>query len=205
MLARGLTGEKAGQGFYKRVKSARRRVADPRHRSGDARVPARSRGRSSRALAAAESVTDTGERIAKLFNGSDRVGEFLRADARADARLHRQGHARDRPLARRRRSRDALGVRLGARAVRDHRRDRRSSGCSTPRGPPTRAARSRRAPLLARACVSGRPAARRLVAPAAPACRSCGRARSLGIVKTNPGASLVDLGDGVLASSSTRR
>jgi 3-hydroxyacyl-CoA dehydrogenase len=39
MLARGWTGEKAGQGFYKRDQGRRRRVADSGHRSGIARVP----------------------------------------------------------------------------------------------------------------------------------------------------------------------
>jgi 3-hydroxyacyl-CoA dehydrogenase len=77
MLARGWTGEKAGQGFYKRVKGADGEsqilVIDP------ATLEYRPQARPKLgALAAAEPVTDTGERIAKLFKGSDRVGEFLR-------------------------------------------------------------------------------------------------------------------------------
>ena len=77
MLARGWTGEKAGQGFYKRVKGADGEsqilVIDPAtleyHPQTKPKLTA---------LAAAEPVTDTGERIAKLFKGTDRVGEFLR-------------------------------------------------------------------------------------------------------------------------------
>ena len=77
MLARGWTGEKAGQGFYKRVKGADGEsqilVIDPAtleyHPQARPKLGA---------LAAAESVTDTGERIAKLFKGTDRVGDFLR-------------------------------------------------------------------------------------------------------------------------------
>jgi 3-hydroxyacyl-CoA dehydrogenase len=77
MVARGWTGEKAGQGFYKRVKGpdgeSQILVIDP------ATLEYKPQTRPKLAtLAAAESITDTGERIAKLFNGSDRVGEFLR-------------------------------------------------------------------------------------------------------------------------------
>ncbi|HET9272171.1 MAG TPA: 3-hydroxyacyl-CoA dehydrogenase/enoyl-CoA hydratase family protein [Vicinamibacterales bacterium] len=77
MLAKGWTGEKAGQGFYKRVKGADGEsqilVIDP----ATLEYHPQSRPKLG-ALAAAEPVTDTGERIAKLFKGSDRVGEFLR-------------------------------------------------------------------------------------------------------------------------------
>ena len=77
MVAHGWTGEKAGQGFYKRVKGpdgeSQILVIDP----ATLEYRPQTRPRLS-ALAAAESITSTGERIAKLFNGSDRVGEFLR-------------------------------------------------------------------------------------------------------------------------------
>ena len=49
-------------------------------------------------------------------------------DAGADARLHRPGRAADRQQHRRRGSRDAVGLRLGARAVRAVRRDWRPRG-----------------------------------------------------------------------------
>ena len=81
LAARGWIGEKAGQGFYKRVKDA----------SGHSQVLAldpqtfeyRPTGHTSLpALEAARSIENTGERIRVLFTGQDRVGEFLRAISR---------------------------------------------------------------------------------------------------------------------------
>jgi 3-hydroxyacyl-CoA dehydrogenase len=77
MLARGFTGEKSGQGFYKRVKGAGGEseilTLDPstlEYRPRQAvRLPS---------LEAARSITDVGERIKILFNGNDKVGQFLR-------------------------------------------------------------------------------------------------------------------------------
>jgi 3-hydroxyacyl-CoA dehydrogenase len=77
MLARGLTGEKAGQGFYKRVKGASGEseilVLDPatleyRPRQS-VRLPS---------LESARPIGEVGERLKTLFNGTDRVGQFLR-------------------------------------------------------------------------------------------------------------------------------
>jgi 3-hydroxyacyl-CoA dehydrogenase len=77
MLERGLTGEKAGQGFYKRVKTGSGESEilslDPgtleyRPRQA-ARLPS---------LEAAKSINDVSERIRTLFNGKDKVGRFLR-------------------------------------------------------------------------------------------------------------------------------
>jgi 3-hydroxyacyl-CoA dehydrogenase len=77
MLERGMTGEKAGQGFYKRVKGA----------GGEAEIltldPAtlEYRARQSPRLAsleAAASIGDVRERVRTLFQGSDKVGRFLR-------------------------------------------------------------------------------------------------------------------------------
>ena len=77
MLARGLTGEKAGQGFYKRVKGA----------GGDSEIltldPATLEYRQRQSprlgsIEAARAITDAGERVRTLFNGKDRVGAFLR-------------------------------------------------------------------------------------------------------------------------------
>jgi len=77
MLAKGLVGEKAGQGFYKRVKGA----------GGESEILTLDRStleyvprQSPRlpALESARSITDVGERIKTLFNGNDRVGQFLR-------------------------------------------------------------------------------------------------------------------------------
>jgi 3-hydroxyacyl-CoA dehydrogenase len=77
MLARGLTGEKAGQGFYKRVKRP----------DGESDIltldPATLEYRSRQAprlasLEAARSIADDRERIRTLFASKDKVGRFLR-------------------------------------------------------------------------------------------------------------------------------
>ena len=77
MLAKGLVGEKAGQGFYKRVKGAGgeseiltidRSTLEYVPRTAP-RLPS---------LESARTVNDVGERIRTLFNGTDRVGQFLR-------------------------------------------------------------------------------------------------------------------------------
>src|SRR5688572_2007006 len=78
MLARGLTGEKAGQGFYKRVKNA----------AGESEIltldPTTLEYRPAQrpklpSLDAVGTASSDAERIRTLFNGSDRVGGFLRA------------------------------------------------------------------------------------------------------------------------------
>jgi 3-hydroxyacyl-CoA dehydrogenase len=77
MLAKGLVGEKAGQGFYKRVKGV----------GGESEILTLDRStleyvprQSPRlpALESARTIPDVGERIKTLFNGNDRVGQFLR-------------------------------------------------------------------------------------------------------------------------------
>jgi 3-hydroxyacyl-CoA dehydrogenase len=77
MLAKGLIGEKAGQGFYKRVKGADGEseilTIDP---ASLEYVPRKSVRLPS--LESARTITDVGERIRTLATGKDRVGEFLR-------------------------------------------------------------------------------------------------------------------------------
>ena len=77
MLGKGLIGEKAGQGFYKRVKGAGgeseiltldRSTLDYKPKQSP-RLPS---------LESARTITDVGERIKTLFHGTDRVGQFLR-------------------------------------------------------------------------------------------------------------------------------
>jgi 3-hydroxyacyl-CoA dehydrogenase len=77
MIERGAVGEKSGHGFYKRVARPDGEkeilVLDPatleyRPRQG-VKLPS---------LEAARSIDNASERIAALFNGKDRVGEFLR-------------------------------------------------------------------------------------------------------------------------------
>ena len=77
MVTRGHIGEKSGQGFYKRVKAAGGEseilTIDPstlEYRSRQrVRLPS---------LESARTIDNVGERIKTLFNGKDRVGEFLR-------------------------------------------------------------------------------------------------------------------------------
>jgi 3-hydroxyacyl-CoA dehydrogenase len=76
MLERGLTGEKAGQGFYKRVKSdgeSQILTLDPTTLDYRPRQTARFPS-----LESANTIAGVGERIRTLFNSPDRVGAFLR-------------------------------------------------------------------------------------------------------------------------------
>jgi 3-hydroxyacyl-CoA dehydrogenase len=166
MLARGWTGEKAGQGFYKRVKGADGEsqilVIDP------VTLEYRPQSRPKLgALAAAESVTDTGERIKKLFTGTDRVGEFLRQTlgptleytAKVTPAIAHSSEDVDRVM------RWGFGWELGPFEIMSVLGTAAADAAGLKPGPATvlRAARDRSS-----------------------------------IVKKNPGASLVDLGDGVL-------
>jgi 3-hydroxyacyl-CoA dehydrogenase len=77
MIERGWIGEKAGQGFYKRVKGAAGseiETLDPQTMTYRTKQPAKLAS-----LEAARSIEDTRERIKTLFAGKDKVGEFLRA------------------------------------------------------------------------------------------------------------------------------
>jgi 3-hydroxyacyl-CoA dehydrogenase len=77
MAARGLIGEKTGQGFYKRIKGSSGEseilVLDHATLEYRSKQPVRLPS-----LEAARSINDVGERIRTLFNGTDRVGQFLR-------------------------------------------------------------------------------------------------------------------------------
>src|ERR1043165_1263674 len=77
MVERGWIGEKAGQGFYKRVKGtagSEIETLDPQTMRYRPKQPAKLAS-----LDAARSVEDTRERIKMLFAGKDKVGEFLRS------------------------------------------------------------------------------------------------------------------------------
>ena len=76
LVERGWVGEKAGQGFYKREKTATGSeilTLDPATMTYRAKQSARLP-----ALEAAKSIEDVGERIKTLFLGKDKVGQFLR-------------------------------------------------------------------------------------------------------------------------------
>ena len=77
MLERGMTGEKSGQGFYKRIKNAQGEseilTLDP------ATLEYRPQQRPKLpSLDAAMSIADPRERVRTLFHGKDKVGQFLR-------------------------------------------------------------------------------------------------------------------------------
>jgi 3-hydroxyacyl-CoA dehydrogenase len=92
LIERGWVGEKAGQGFYKRVKGPAGTeilTLDPaamtyRPRQSP-RLPA---------LEAAKAIDDVGVRIKTLFTGTDKVGAFLRTTL-APALVHTAGVAPD--------------------------------------------------------------------------------------------------------------
>ena len=73
LIERGWVGEKAGQGFYKKA-GAEILTLDPRTFEYRPRQPVRLAS-----LDAAQSITDPGERLKTLFLGPDKVGAFLRA------------------------------------------------------------------------------------------------------------------------------
>jgi 3-hydroxyacyl-CoA dehydrogenase len=77
MVERGLIGDKAGQGFYKKQKSAKGTDI----LTLDIKTLAYREKQSARlaSLDAARAIEDTGARIKALYSGKDKVGEFLRA------------------------------------------------------------------------------------------------------------------------------
>ena len=119
-----------------RAPQGRRRA---RRRSSPSIRPVASTSRSASppfpSIEAGRGIDDAGARVRTLFLGKDRVGEFLR-ETLAPTLVYAARVAPDiAAFDRRRRSGDALGLRLGAGAVRARRRDRH------PRGARRRAAR----------------------------------------------------------------
>jgi 3-hydroxyacyl-CoA dehydrogenase len=191
MLRRGWIGEKGGQGFYKRMRTGSDveiRALDPSRMEygprGKPRFPS---------LDAARAIEDPAERLRALFHARDRAGEFIRATlgrtllyaARVAPQIARSIDDIDRamkwgfawevgPFE----TWDALGIREVLEA------------CG-PVDPP---------PLVREALEAGRNRFREgPLPPAAPGLQllQCARRRGA-IVRSNLGASLVDLGDGVL-------
>jgi 3-hydroxyacyl-CoA dehydrogenase len=76
LIERGWTGEKAGQGFYKRQTNGDAEILtlDPRTLDYRPRQTAQLP-----ALEAAQTIQDVGGRIKSLFTGEDKVGRFLRS------------------------------------------------------------------------------------------------------------------------------
>ena len=199
LIEKGWIGEKAGQGFYKRVKNA----------AGESEIhaldPATFEYRPAQpvklgALEAAKSIDDVRERVRTLFAGPDRVGDFLRRTlaptlvytARVAPEIAHSIDDVDRVL------QWGFGWELGPFELIDAigvdevvDAWRESAGADAHDVPPCWPRPSRRA-----ATASARAPCRR----PGPTCRSCARRRSAsGSSRRNAGASLVDLGDGVLA------
>ena len=195
MLERGWIGDKAGRGFYERRDTA----------GGGSEIwtldPAAMQYRPRRvprlaSLESAESIDDLGERARRLFTGRDRVGEFLRATL-APALLHAASVAPDIAHSIDDCDRalqwgfgwalgpfelwDAIGIRQVLAAT-------PASGTAVP------------PPIQARLDAGRHRFRDQALGPVSPEFRilryASARAR---IVKKNAGASLVDLGDGVLA------
>jgi 3-hydroxyacyl-CoA dehydrogenase len=197
MLARGWTGEKSGQGFYKRVRQA----------DGSSEIltldPATVEYRAAQkpklpSLEAASAGATPAEAIRALFTGRDRVGAFLRATL-APALVYAARVAPDVAHSRDDVDRvlrwgfgwelgpfeliDAIGVDAVVQAAREH-----SPELLAPGAPGVE-------PLL----TAGTTLRDRPLAPAGPGLEILRSARDASrVVRKNAGASLVDLGDGVL-------
>jgi len=74
LVQRGWTGAKAGQGFYRKDPTGEILTLDPASLTYRTRQPARFAS-----IDAARSIDATGERIRTLFTGNDKVGALLRA------------------------------------------------------------------------------------------------------------------------------
>jgi 3-hydroxyacyl-CoA dehydrogenase len=199
MLERGLTGEKAGQGFYKRIKAAGGEseilTLDPATLEYRPRQSVRIGS-----LEAAKSINDLPERLRTLVNSKDKAGKLLRealapnlvytARVAPDIayspddvdRVMRWGFGWDLgpfEIA------DALGIQQVVDVVREVDADLLSDGVP---------------PIWQDALAAGRNRLRDgEVPPAAPDLQILRSAKERSkIVKKNAGASLVDLGDGVL-------
>lgn len=189
MIERGWIGEKAGQGFYKKE----RRGAESEILTLDpATMTYRPKQRAALAsVEAAKSIDDVGERIKTLYNGRDKAGEFLRATlgpalvyaARIAPDVAYSIDDLDRVM------RWGFGWDLGPFETMDAIGAQDILGQDTslvPGGGRFRPAREDKRPGT--------------VPPAAPDFQILKAAKDRGgVVRRNAGASLVDLGDGVLA------
>ena len=192
LVERGMTGVKAGQGFYKKDASGEILALDPATLTFRNPQPAKFPS-----IDAARSIDDVGERIRTLFSGNDKVGSFLRATLAPNLlyaaevtpsiansiddvdRAMRWGFAWELgPFE----TFDAIGI------------DRVIEACAPARIPPLlEEARTKGAFRPSTSTRSTR------VAPAASDLQVLRSARDRNkVVRANAGASLVDLGDGVL-------
>ena len=199
MLARGWIGEKAGQGFYRRVKAAGGEseilTLDPATMTYRARQSARLPE-----LEAARNVEDLGERLRLLLAGQGRAGAFLRETllptllyaAQVAPDIAASIDDVDRAM------QWGFGWELGPFETCDALglRELMSAANASHEAPAVPAP-----PPIARLLEAGRNRFREgPVPPAGPDLQILRAARDRGqVVRHNAGASLVDLGDGVLA------
>ncbi len=203
LVQRGWIGQKAGQGFYRRERGAGGGAIltlDPATMEYRPRQPVRLG-----ALEAARAIEDDAERIRTLFLGRDRVGEFLRATlgrtllytAEVAAEVAHAPDDVDRAL------RWGFGWELGPFELLDAIGVDAVLDACAPAGVTDLSPAAREwAGLAPRSDGGDRPRQVRTapLPPAAPDLQILTTARRQGgVVKQNPGASLVDLGDGVLA------
>ena len=78
MLEQGTDRRESRPGVLQAREGRRRRIRDPDDRSGTRSSTCRGRRRGCRRWKRREAINDVGERIRTLFNGNDRVGQFLR-------------------------------------------------------------------------------------------------------------------------------
>ena len=188
LIDRGAVGEKAGQGFYKKVGSDILTL-DPATLEYRPRKSARLA-----ALEAAQSIGDAGERLKTLFLAEDKVGKFLRNTlgstlvyaARVAPSIARSIDDVDRAM------KWGFGWDLGPFEIWDAIGIKTVLDALHVAGPP---------PLVAEVLASRRTRFRDgRVPPAGPDFEILKSAKDRQrIVRRNAGASLVDLGDGVLA------
>jgi 3-hydroxyacyl-CoA dehydrogenase len=193
MLERGAVGEKAGKGFFQRVKTSAGETEiltlDPKTLEYRPKQSARLGS-----LDAARSIEDVGERVKTLFSGNDKVGKFLRETiaptlvytARVTPSIANSPDDVDRVM------RWGFGWDLGPFELIDAIGVEQIIEAARQADP--HVLRDGVPPLLQRPRIR-----EGLVPPAAPDLQILRSAKERSkVVKKNPGASLVDLGDGVL-------
>ncbi len=187
LVARGSVGAKAGAGFFKKDASGDILTLDLKTLEYRPKQPAKLGS-----IEAAKAIDDTAERIRALFTGKDKVGQFLRATlgptllyaARIAPEIAHSIDDVDRAM------RWGFGWDLGPFETWDAIGVKTVIDACGITDPP---------PLVAEALERGAFRASALVPPAAPDLQILRSAREQNrVVKKNAGASLVDLGDGVL-------
>lgn len=187
LVGRGSVGAKAGEGFYKKDASGEIRTLDLATLEYRAKQPAKLPS-----IDAARSIEDTGERLRTLFMGKDKVGQFLRETlgptllyaARVAPQIAHSIDDVDRAM------RWGFGWDLGPFEMWDAIGVRAVVDACGITDPP---------PLLREALERGAFRTMREVLPAAADMQILRTSKEQNrVVRKNAGASLVDLGDGVL-------